>query len=143
MSFQQVIVIGNLGGDAEVRYMPSGSAVANFSVAASEKWKDRDGNPGEHTEWFRCALFGPIVERIQQYLTKGKQVMVQGKMRTRKYQDREGIDRYATELRVDEIKLLGSRGGAGSNTRASGQLPTDSSPSPQPGPDDFDDDIPF
>lgn len=141
MSYQQVIVIGNLGQDAEVRYMPSGDAVANFSVAASEKWKSRDGQPGEHTEWFRCALFGPIVEKLQQYLTKGKQVMVAGKIRTRKYTDREGIERYATELRVDEIKLLGSRGGSGSNQRASGQLPTDSSPAGPP--DDFDDDIPF
>jgi single-strand DNA-binding protein len=144
--FQQIIIVGNLGGDAETRYMPSGDAVANFSVATSEKWKDKQsGEMKERTEWHKCALFGKIAESLSPYLLRGKQVMCQGKVRTRKWQDQSGNDRYSTEVIVDQIKLLGGKG-EGSSGAGRGQIPPQSGNAEapaQPGPDDFDDDIPF
>jgi len=145
--YQKVIVIGNLGADMEMRYMPNGNAVGNFRIAASEKWKNQDGSQGKHSEWFRCAMFGKRAEALEPYLKKGKQVAVEGRLRTRKWQDKDGRDQYSTDLRVDEITLLGSRreersgGNQESPGAGTGQLPGDTGG--QPGPDDFDDDIPF
>ena len=119
--YQKVIVVGNLGKDPEMRYMPNGNAVMNFSVAASEKWKNQDGSEGGHTEWFRCALFGKLAEALEPYMRKGKQVMVEGRMRTRKWQAQDGSDRYSTEMRVDEIKLLGGKGDRQSAGQSTGQ----------------------
>ena len=142
----KVILVGNLGADPETRYMPSGSAVTNLSVATSESWKDKQsGEQKERTEWHKVAMFNRLAEISAEYLRKGSQVYIEGKLRTRKWQDRDGNDRWTTEIIADEMQMLGGRGGGG------GSMPTSqdpgpsgsSSPPPQAGPDDFDDDIPF
>ncbi len=114
-SLNKVILIGNLGRDPETRYMPSGDAICNFTIATTETWKDKQtGEKKEATEWHRISFFGRQAEIAGQYLKKGSQVYVEGSLRTRKYQDKEtGADRYATEIRGDEFKMLGSRGGGG------------------------------
>ncbi len=150
----KVILIGNLGRDPEVRYSPSGSAVANVTLATSESWKDKNsGEKQEKTEWHRVVFFGRLAEIAGEYLKKGSQVFVEGRLQTRKWQDKEGHDRYTTEIVANEMQMLGSRGGAG--------VPNDSFNQDQPtaaensGPvgakkagntavaGDFDDDIPF
>lgn len=103
----KVIVVGNLGRDAELRYTPGGQAVASFSVAATEKWKDRNGQLQERTEWIRIVLWGKVAEALSEYLVKGKQVYLEGKLQTRKWTDRSGAERYTTEVRADVIRLLG------------------------------------
>jgi single-strand DNA-binding protein len=115
-SLNKVILIGNLGRDPEIRYLPSGDAVCNISIATTEKWKDKaSGEMKEATEWHRVAFFGRLAEIAGEYLKKGSQVYVEGSLRTRKYQDKEtGKDRYSTEIRGDEMKMLGSRAGGGS-----------------------------
>ena len=139
----KVILVGNLGADPETRYMPSGSAVTNLSVATSETWKDKQtGEQKERTEWHKVAMFNRLAEIAAEYLRKGSQVYIEGKLRTRKWQDRDGNDRWTTEIIADEMQMLGGRGGGG------GSMPMNqdsgpSSPPPQAGPDDFDDDIPF
>ena len=138
----KVIIVGNLGADPETRYMPSGSAVTNLSVATSEQWKDKQsGEQKERTEWHKVAMFNRLAEIAAEYLRKGSQVYIEGKLRTRKWQDRDGNDRWTTEVIADEMQMLGSRGGGGSAPMASGSGP--SSAPPQPPADDFDDDIPF
>ncbi|MEM7432051.1 MAG: single-stranded DNA-binding protein [Pseudomonadota bacterium] len=141
----KVIVVGNLGGDPETRYMPSGGAVTNLTVATNESWKDKQtGEQKERTEWHKVAMFGRLAEIAAEYLRKGSQVYIEGKLRTRKWQDRDGNDRWTTEIIADEMQMLGGRGGGGGAAPMS--APSDSgssSPPPQPGPDDFDDDIPF
>jgi len=113
-SVNKVILIGNLGRDPETRYLPSGDAVTNISIATSEKWKDKGGEQQEHTEWHRIAFFGKLAEIAGEYLKKGSPVYVEGRIRTRKWQDKESKqDRYSTEIVADRMQLLGSRGASG------------------------------
>lgn len=110
----KVIIVGNLGNDPDTKYMPSGSAVTNLSVATSESWKDKQtGEQKDRTEWHRVAMFGKLAEIAAEYLRKGSQVYIEGKLRTRKWQDQQGNDRYTTEIIADEMQMLGSRSGAG------------------------------
>ena len=138
----KVIIVGNLGADPETRYMPSGSAVTNLSVATSETWKDKQtGEQKERTEWHKVAMFNRLAEIAAEYLRKGSQVYIEGKLRTRKWQDRDGNDRWTTEIVADEMQMLGGRGGGGSAPMSSDR---GSSGGPPDGPpDDFEDDIPF
>ena len=142
----KVIIVGNLGGDPETRYMPSGSAVTNLTVATNESWKDKQtGEQKDRTEWHKVAMFNRLAEIAAEYLRKGSQVYIEGKLRTRKWQDKNGQDRWTTEIIADEMQMLGGRGGSGGGS-APMSSSSDSGPSsapPQPGPDDFDDDIPF
>ena len=112
-SVNKVILIGNLGRDPEVRYLPSGDAVANFSVATTEKWKDKNGEMQEQTEWHRIAFFGRQAEICGEYLRKGSSVYVEGRLQTRKWTDKDGNERYTTEVRGDRMQMLGARGGGG------------------------------
>ena len=146
----KVIIVGNLGGDPETRYMPSGSAVTNLTVATNESWKDKaTGEQKDRTEWHKVAMFNRLAEVAAEYLRKGSQVYIEGKLRTRKWQDKSGQDRWTTEIVADEMQMLGGRsggGGGGGGGSAPMSSPSESGPSsapPQPGPDDFDDDIPF
>ena len=150
----KVILVGNLGKDPETRYMPSGSAVTNLTLATSESWKDKQsGEAQERTEWHKIAMFGRLAEIAAEYLRKGSQVYIEGKLRTRKWQDKEGKDRYTTEIVADEMQMLGGKGGgagasagagagggmgAGAGGGGSRAAVNDSGP-----PGDFDDDIPF
>ena len=110
----KAIIVGNLGADPEVRYLPSGEAVANIRVATTEKWKDKaSGEMKEATEWHRISFFGRTAEVVGEYLKKGSQVYVEGSIRTRKWQDKDGQDRYSTEIRGDLMKMLGGRQGMG------------------------------
>ncbi|MGB5688163.1 MAG: single-stranded DNA-binding protein [Woeseiaceae bacterium] len=145
----KVILVGNLGGDPETRYMPSGSAVTNFTVATNESWKDKQtGEQKDRTEWHKVAMFGRLAEIAAEYLRKGSQVYIEGKLRTRKWQGQDGQDRYTTEIIADEMQMLGGRGGAGGGGSYSGGSGGSSEQGggntpPPAGPDDFDDDIPF
>ena len=140
----KVILVGNLGADPETRYMPSGSAVTNLSVATSESWKDKQtGEQKDRTEWHKVVMFDRLAEIAAEYLRKGSQVYIEGKLQTRKWQDRDGNDRWTTEVRANEMQMLGGRGGAGGAAPMGSDSRPSSSPPPQPGPDDFDDDIPF
>jgi len=110
----KVIIIGNLGADPETRAMPSGTTVANLRVATSESWRDKQtGEQQERTEWHRVALFGRLAEVAGEYLRKGSQVYIEGSLRTRKWQDKEGKDRYSTEIVGNDLQMLGGRGGGG------------------------------
>ncbi len=139
----KVILVGNLGADPDVRYTANGGAVANLSVATSEVWKDRDsGEQKEKTEWHRVVLFGRLGEIAGEYLKKGSKVYLEGKLQTRKWQDKSGQDRYTTEIVGNELQMLDSRGGQamGAPEGTSGgeyQQP------PSASANDFDDDIPF
>lgn len=166
----KVILVGNLGQDPEVRYMPNGNAVANFSVATSESWKDKQtGETRDRTEWHRVVVFGKIAEIAGEYIKKGTQVYLEGQLQTRKWQDQSGQDRYTTEVVINPIggtlQILGSRGNSNdsyddgsqnwgqsannisSAPAASSRQPNKNAPAPQPKapepPMDFDDDIPF
>jgi len=112
-SVNKVILIGNLGADPETRFLPSGDAVANIRIATTENWKDKSGEKQEHTEWHRISFFGKLAEIAGEYLKKGSPVYIEGRIRTRKWQDKEGQDRYSTEIVADRMQLLGSRGGSG------------------------------
>lgn len=113
-SVNKVIVVGNLGADPETRYLPSGEAVTNIRVATTDRWKDKtSGEMKEATEWHRVSFFGRLAEVAGEYLKKGSQVYVEGSLRTRKWQDKEGHDRYSTDIRGDVMQMLGSRAGAG------------------------------
>lgn len=101
------IIIGTLKKDPETRYMPNGNAVTEFSVAVNEKWKDKQGQPQERTEWINCEIFGKLAEIAAQYLTKGSQVYLEGKQRTEKWQDQQGQDRYTTKTIIDVMQMLG------------------------------------
>ena len=137
----KVIVVGNLGQDPETRYMPSGSAVTNLRVATNESWKDKQtGEQKDRTEWHSVAMFGRLAEIAAEYLRKGSQVYIEGNLRTRKWQDKDGNDRYTTEIIADEMQMLGGRSGGGA--AAMSDSPPASAP-PKPSGDDFDDDIPF
>ncbi len=143
----KVIIIGNLGQDPDTRYMPSGSAVTNLRVATNESWKDKQtGEQKDRTEWHTVAMFGRLAEISAEYLRKGSQVYIEGKLRTRKWQDKQGNDRYTTEIVADEMQMLGGRSGAGApamNDRGDSADSGDSRPPPRSSADDFDDDIPF
>ncbi len=149
----KVILVGNLGADPETRSMPSGMTVTNIRIATSESWKDKaSGAQQERTEWHSIALFGRLGEIAAEYLRKGSQVFVEGKLRTRKWQDKQGNDRYTTEIIADNMQMLGARGGGGGGggmtperggTSAPPRDDYDQSPGPAAGKEDFDDDIPF
>ena len=150
----KVILIGNLGQDPEVKYMPSGGAIANITLATSESWKDKNtGEQKENTEWQRVVFFRRLAEIAGEYLKKGSKVYIEGKLQTRKWQDQSGNDRYTTEIIANEMQMLdgrgagggGSAGGGGGYNQSSG---ASSSPSSSAAPaggsmGDFDDDIPF
>jgi single-strand DNA-binding protein len=149
----KVILVGNLGKDPEVRYMPNGGAVANVTLATSEQWKDKQsGEMQERTEWHNVVFYERLAEIVGEYLKKGAQVYVEGSIRTRKWQDKEGKDRYTTEIIARDMQMLGGRSGAGAGLGQEPQGQPRSAPSPSrsaPAPaaaapkEDFDDDIPF
>ena len=148
----KVILVGNLGRDPEVRYSPNGSAVANITLATSESWKDKtSGEKQEKTEWHRVVFFGRLAEIAGEYLKKGAQIYVEGRLQTRKWQDKEGHERYTTEIVAGEMQMLGSRGGAGapSDNFNQDQAPAENASAKKAAPSnaavagDFDDDIPF
>jgi single-strand DNA-binding protein len=140
----KVIIVGNLGQDPETRYMPSGSAVTNMTVATNETWKDKQtGEQKDRTEWHRVAMFGRLAEIAAEYLKKGSQVYIEGKLRTRKWQDKSGADRYTTEIIADEMQMLGGGRSGGGAPSMGGSSSSPSGPAPAPSGDDFDDDIPF
>jgi len=154
-SVNKVILIGNLGKDPEVRYAPSGSAICNITVATSRQWKDKTtGEKQEETEWHRVTFFDRLAEVAGEYLKKGKSVYIEGRLKTRKWTDKEGVERYSTDILADEMKMLGSREGLGGEDAAGGQRST---PAARPaaarpaagaqksstGFDNMDDDIPF
>ena len=141
----KVIIVGNLGNDPDTKYMPSGGAVTNLSVATNESWKDKQtGEQKERTEWHRVAMFGRLAEIAAEYLRKGSQVYVEGRLRTRKWQDQQGNDRYTTEIIADEMQMLGGRGGGAPSMGGGGPAPSGPPQGGGPAPsDDFEDDIPF
>ncbi len=158
----KVILVGNLGADPETRYMPSGKAVSNINIATSEGWKNKQpGDTQERTEWHKVVLYDKLGEIAAEYLRKGSQVYIEGSLRTRKWQDKEGKDRYTTEIIARDMQMLGGRaggaggaggeggrperrpaGGSGGEERSSGASGGSSSPPPSEG-GEFDDDIPF
>jgi len=166
-SVNKVILVGNLGRDPEIRYLPSGDPVANITIATSSKYKGKDGNMVEETEWHRVTFFGKLAEIVGQYLKKGSSVYVEGRIKTRKYTDKDGVEKYATDIIANEMQMLGSRegrgeqpahdddgfGGAQAYSRpapasrpAAPPQPQRSAPAqakPTSGFDDMDDDIPF
>lgn len=152
----KVILVGNLGRDPEIRYTANGGAVANITLATTEQWRDKQtGQTQERTEWHRVVLFGRLGEIAGEYLKKGSQVYIEGKLQTRKWQDQSGQDRYTTEIVASDMQMLGGRGGSGGTADFNqdagyGQSPKSGGGAPSPaagGPadnfDDFDDDIPF
>jgi single-strand DNA-binding protein len=148
-SVNKVILVGNLGADPETKYLPSGDAVANIRLATTDRWKDKaSGEMKEATEWHRIAFFGRLAEIAGQYLKKGSQVYIEGRIRTRKWQDKEGQDRYSTEIVADSMQMLGSRSGAGEPREATtGAKASEAKPAAAKKPagkfDDMEDDIPF
>lgn len=143
----KAILVGHLGRDPEVRYSPSGAAVANISIATTESWKDKQtGENQERTEWHRIVFFGRLAEIVGEYLKKGSQIYVEGRLQTRKWQDNQGNDRYTTEIVASDMQMLGGRGtGSGGGDSfdqdtASSSAGGSSAPEPM---SDFDDDIPF
>ena len=155
-SVNKVIVVGNLGADPETRFLPSGEAVTNIRVATTDKWKDKaSGEMKEATEWHRISFFGRLAEVAGEYLKKGSQVYVEGSLRTRKWQDKDGQDRYSTEIRADVMQMLGRREGGGEPRAESGEMrgersePRAAAPKPAAAKkpagkfDDMEDDIPF
>jgi single-strand DNA-binding protein len=157
-SVNKVILVGNLGRDPETRYATSGSAICNITIATSRQWKDKaTGEKKEETEWHRVVFYDRLAEIAGEYLKKGRPVYVEGRLKTRKWQDKEGQDRYTTEIVAEEMQLLGSREGGGGGSRG-GDVEFDSASSgaaktggaagakvggAKPKTDDFDDDIPF
>ena len=157
-SVNKVILLGNLGRDPETRYTTGGDAVTNLNIATSEQWKDKSGEKQERTEWHRVVLFGRQAEIAGEYLKKGRSVYIEGRLQTRKYTDKDGVEKYSTEIVADRMQLLGSRegGGAGggdvefagatSNAGASRREPAAGaakSGGAKKNTEDFDDDIPF
>jgi single-strand DNA-binding protein len=154
-SVNKVILIGNLGRDPEVRYTPSGSAVCNVSLATTRNWKNKDsGEKVEETEWHRVVFYDRLAEIAGEYLKKGRPIYVEGRLKTRKWQDKDGVEKYTTEVIAEEMKMLGSREGMGAGGGDDGGEPR-SAPASRPAPskpaaqksstgfDDMDDDIPF
>lgn len=160
-SVNKVIIVGNLGRDPETRYMPSGEAVTSIAVATTDRWKDKQtGEQKESTEWHRISFFSKLAEIAGQYLKKGSQVYVEGRLRTRKYTDKDGVEKYSTEIVAEVMQMLGSRQGMGGgapaddgygggapaprqNTAAAGGGASRGAARPAPNFSDMDDDIPF
>ena len=157
-SVNKVILVGNLGRDPDMRYLPSGDAVANLAIATTDKFKDKSGQMVEATEWHRVAFFGRTAEVCGQYLKKGSQVYIEGSLKTRKYTDKDGVEKYATEIRGDRMQMLGGKGGGGMADmddggysqvapKAAAAPPANAPAAPQrpasSGFDDMEDDIPF
>jgi single-strand DNA-binding protein len=143
-SLNKVQLIGNLGKDPEMRSFPDGGQVANITIATTDRWKDKtSGEMKEATEWHRISFNGKLAEIVGQYLKKGSQVYVEGSLRTRKWMDKDGVEKFTTEIRADQMKMLGSKQGE------SGQAPRPAASKPAPAPaggsgfDDMEDDIPF
>ena len=140
-SVNKVIIVGTLGRDPEVRYMPNGDAACNLSVATSETWKDKSGEKQERTEWHRISMFGKLAEIAGQYLAKGSSVYLEGKLQTRKWTDKDGVEKYTTEIIADRMQMLGG------NREASRETGREQNPQrsrqQRPPADDFDDDVPF
>ena len=138
-SVNKVILIGNLGKDPETRFMPDGGAVTNCSIATTDSWKDKNGEKQERTEWHRISFFGKLAEIAGEYLKKGSQVYVEGRLQTRKWQDKEGQDKYTTEIIADRMQMLGSK-----PRETSGEEPAPKKPATAGSKfDDFSDDTPF
>ena len=147
-SVNKVILVGNLGRDPEMRYLPSGEAIANLAVATTDKYKDKSGQMVEQTEWHKVAFFGKVAEVCGNYLKKGSQIYVEGSLKTRKYTDKDGVEKYSTEIRGDRMQMLGSRERGEQNDAQPQRQPAgNAQPSPRGGGtsgfDDLDDDIPF
>jgi single-strand DNA-binding protein len=151
-SVNKVILVGNLGRDAELRYTPGGAAVATLNLATTEVWNDKQGQKQEKTEWHRIVVWGKQAESLQEYLTKGKQIYVEGKLQTRQWDDKDGNKKYTTEIKADRITLLGGGGGGGARSGGGGgafDRGGDRGGSPGGGGDEppmepiTDDDIPF
>jgi len=164
-SVNKVILIGNLGRDPEVRYAPSGSAICNVTIATSRQWKNKDsGERQEETEWHRVVFYDRLAEIAGEYLKKGKSVYVEGRLKTRKWTDKDGVEKYTTEIVAQEMTMLGGREGGGGggyggddggsmgesrDSRPARSAPAPRAPAPKPAPksstgfDDMDDDIPF
>jgi single-strand DNA-binding protein len=150
-SVNKVILVGNLGRDAELRYTPGGAAVATLNLATTEVWNDKGGQKQEKTEWHRVILWGKSAESLNEYLVKGKQIYVEGRLQTRQWDDKDGNKRYTTEIRGDRVVLLGGGGGGGgvgggggrSSNRATGSAPQDDPMGGEMGAELTDDDIPF
>ncbi len=149
----KAILVGNLGNDPDMRYTAGGAAVANISIATAESWKDKNtGEQQERTEWHRVVFFGRLAEIVGEYLRKGSQVYVEGRLQTRKWTNKEGHDQYTTEIVANEMQMLGSKSSGSANYDPAPQAQQNSAPAPQsqaapaaksvPA-DDFDDDIPF
>ena len=143
----KVILVGTLGADPDTRYTPSNAAVTNLSIATNESWKDKQsGEQIEKTEWHRVVMFNRLAEIASEYLRKGSQVYIEGKIQTRKWEDKEGKDRWTTEIVANELQMLGARSSGGNSGAESRGEPATKSSSPASSPDssdDFDDDIPF
>jgi single-strand DNA-binding protein len=142
----KVILVGHLGKDPEVRYMPSGNAVCNVTLATSDSWKDKQtGEQKDRTEWHNLVFYNRLAEIAGEYLKKGSQIYAEGRLQTRKWQDKSGNDRYTTEIIVSDMQMLGGRGGGGGSADFDGgqESRSSSSPAPAGAPDEFDDDIPF
>ncbi|CAN5864977.1 MAG: Single-stranded DNA-binding protein [Chromatiales bacterium USCg_Taylor] len=144
----KVILIGNLGAEPEVRFMPSGQAVANVRLATNETWRDREtGESQERTEWHRVVFFGKLADIVKEYLHKGSQIFVEGRIQTKKWQDKDGHDRYTTEIIANEMQMLGARGAG--TVPFENEPPSERAPAPSASPAspavaaDLDDDIPF
>ncbi len=152
-SVNKVILVGNLGRDAELRYTPGGAPVATLNLATTEVWNDKtSGQKQEKTAWHRIVLWGKSAESLSEYLTKGKQIFVEGRLQTRKWQDKDGNDKYTTEIRADRITLLGGGGGGGAGmgggnrpqrSASAGGGGADHEPMGEPISELTDDDIPF
>src|SRR5207248_5599276 len=147
-SVNKVILVGNLGRDAELRYTPGGAAVATLNMATTETWNDKSGQRQEKTEWHRVVFWGKVAESLTEYLTKGKQVYVEGRLETRQWNDKDGNKRYTTEIKADRITLLGGGGGGGgrgaSMDRGGGAAPQAGGGHEEPPMEPItDDDIPF
>jgi single-strand DNA-binding protein len=146
-SINKVILIGNLGSDPEVRFLPSGQPVANFNIATTERWSGKDGNPGEKTEWHRIVVFGKQAENCKEYLRKGRQVYIEGRLQTREWQNKEGQKQRTTEIIAQTVQFLGGPGGGAARDRppAGDREPETSSPASNDAPGILgdEDDIPF
>jgi len=144
-SVNKVILVGNLGKDPEIRYSASGDAIANFSVATTSKWRDKASNEmREEVEWHRLTAFGKLAEIVELYLKKGSQVYIEGKLKTSKYTDKDGIEKYSTNIIADNMQMLGSRGESDQPSSAGPQSrPSQSQSKPAADLSDMDDDIPF
>ena len=154
MTVNKVILVGNLGRDPEIRYTANQDAVANVTIATSETWKDKSGEKQERTEWHRVVFFRRLAEIVNEYLKKGSQIYIEGRLQTRKWQDQSGQDRYTTEIIADEMRMLGRRAESSTGPAGDAFKQPSRAPSPQPQAstqgnqgasafDDFDDDIPF